>query len=573
MLQRTARSVIVITIMALILGAYGLFNLAAILPGETLSEQTVTGARFAALIALAGAAGLLWRRRSSQKVVERFFNEIRWLTADGWKSLQGWVSSTDRPHRLIFVAAVVIAVGLRLLFLNQPIRTDEAVTYLRFASRPLYLALSDYAAPNNHLLHTLLVHLSTRFFGDAEWAIRLPAFLAGILIVPVSYLTVNRLYHRESALFTACLTAVSSVLIEYSTNARGYTLQVILFLLCVVLAHTLCKRASLALWGLLVIVAVAGFYTIPTLLYGLGGIMLWLLISILMETPDKERISRLKAFFAAGIAIVVLTLLLYIPVFIVSGVQAVTGNIYVGAKDDFWQQFPASLTTTWQQWNTSVPGPVSILLAAGFIIAVIWHGRIADQKPLFVIPALLWTGCLLVVQRVVPFTRVWLYFLPLYFGVAAAGIAFALQRILVNRLDAPVSYGRSMMLLCVLVAGWTGFTVVQTQSPYTSIETGTFRDAEAVTLFLKDRLQAGDKVLYEHPSGEALMYYFHRHDVPQEYREWDYLPRDSLYVVVNTEYPQTIASVLQNNGLHPQEYTAELLRTYSLAAVYRVRRN
>ena len=57
------------------------------------------------------------------------------------------------------IIATTLAIVLRARELSQPIRYDEAATWLDYASQPLGRALSDYRFPNNHLFHTLLVHL------------------------------------------------------------------------------------------------------------------------------------------------------------------------------------------------------------------------------------------------------------------------------------------------------------------------------------------------------------------------------------------------------------------------------
>jgi len=95
---------------------------------------------------------------------------------------------------------LLLAIVLRVpLLLHQPMRHDEANTFSELASRPLYYALSIYSAPNNHLLHTLLVHLSYSLFGNYPWAIRLPAFVAGLLLIPVSYAAAHILYGYDAA--------------------------------------------------------------------------------------------------------------------------------------------------------------------------------------------------------------------------------------------------------------------------------------------------------------------------------------------------------------------------------------
>src|SRR5688500_15244040 len=91
--------------------------------------------------------------------------------------LHDWRASAA-PLRAALVAIAVIAAAIRLYHVNQAMRLDEAQTFLDFAIRPLPDAISNYSAPNNHLLHTFLVWLSVRLFGYGEWAVRLPAFIA-----------------------------------------------------------------------------------------------------------------------------------------------------------------------------------------------------------------------------------------------------------------------------------------------------------------------------------------------------------------------------------------------------------
>src|SRR5512139_2592793 len=123
---------------------------------------------------------------------------------------------------------------LRLLVINRSIDYDKAYTFLNFASKSFKYILADYSAPNNHILHTILVGIASRLFGGEPWAVRLPAFLAGTLIVPVMYLTARRFFSRPQALGAAALLAVTPVLIDYSVNGRGYTM---LFLFALLLTN------------------------------------------------------------------------------------------------------------------------------------------------------------------------------------------------------------------------------------------------------------------------------------------------------------------------------------------------
>lgn len=64
----------------------------------------------------------------------------------------------------IVFSVFAIGICLRVWHLGRAVRYDEAWTYVEFASRPLVIGLSNYTAPNNHLLNTLFIHFSTQLF-------------------------------------------------------------------------------------------------------------------------------------------------------------------------------------------------------------------------------------------------------------------------------------------------------------------------------------------------------------------------------------------------------------------------
>src|SRR5204862_3593115 len=80
-----------------------------------------------------------------------------------------------------------------------------------------------------------------------------------------------------------------------------------------------------------------------------------------------------------------------------------------------------TLARTWEFWNRDVPLSLAALLLLGFAITVVDQVR-RRQMPLGVLAPLV---CLVLVllQRVAPFERVWLFLLPLYLTFAAAGLA------------------------------------------------------------------------------------------------------------------------------------------------------
>ena len=112
--------------------------------------------------------------------------------------------SLTRTETALFLAALATALALRLHGLGADLNHDEAYTWQVFASRPYAEILGSYPVPNNHILHSLLVRLSTRVFGTGEIAIRLPALLAGLAAIPAVFLLGRALFqHTSPALLSA----------------------------------------------------------------------------------------------------------------------------------------------------------------------------------------------------------------------------------------------------------------------------------------------------------------------------------------------------------------------------------
>src|SRR5262245_27956602 len=174
------------------------------------------------------------------------------------------------------------------MYLGQPMRYDESITYLLFVRRPWADALSLYTYPNNHVFHTLLAKASVSVFGDAPWAIRLPAFLAGVLVIPAAYVATRALYGARAALMAAAIVASSGALTLYSTNARGYSLIVLAFLLLVVISARLVSGGASSLWFSFAVVAALGLWTVPTMMFPVGTMAVWLALSLLIERRGNE---------------------------------------------------------------------------------------------------------------------------------------------------------------------------------------------------------------------------------------------------------------------------------------------
>jgi hypothetical protein len=431
---------------------------------------------------------------------------------------------------------IILAAVLRIPLLSQPMRYDEAFTVMRYASKPLYVGLSLYTEPNNHLFHTLLVHIAYVLFGDRPWALRLPAFFAGLLLVPATYVAARSLYRTEGAILASVLTGCSSLLIEYSTSSRGYSLVCLFFMMLIPIAAYLLRNQSWAAWLLFAILAALGFYTIPIMLYPLGGLAVWLLLSDAAgdATPPRGRI--VSGLVVAGLFTATLTTALYSPVFAVSGPSPVFANRWVRSLPyrTFLKDFPVSLLSTWREWNRELPLLFIIVLAAGFGISLIWHRRCSQFRVPLPLALIAWLVLILSIQRVVPFERVWMFALPLYFAASTAGLAF-----LATRLSSSSRIRHGMIFVAAAICLWAAWHVGRSNWIYSTNEG---RGMQATAMYLQPRLTPGDSVLVALPSDAPLEYYFSKQRIPIAYLNAPISHR--VFVVVNHVADDTLAKVL-----------------------------
>ncbi len=521
-----------------------------------LFSRMLSPARLLGFAALLVGAVLVPARRRAQSWLERLVEGLqaqwRGLWQDGRLLLSAARQELSHPWVLPSLGLLTLLAGVNSgIFLSQPMRYDEAYTFVVFASRPLWSAISDYHLPNNHVFHTLLVHISYRLLGSEPWMVRLPAYLAGVLSIPACYLAGRLLYNRAVGLLAAVLLGSAGMFVEFATNARGYTLIVLFFLLSLALGAFLLRRPNRAAWLALAVLSALGFYTIPIMLYPCGLVMLWLLLSALAGDlgPAHTRLSFITGLVLTGALILLLTAILYIPVFLNSGVEALLGNGFVSAME--WGDFSANVVNkfqnTWLDWNRRIPTPVLLASAAGLAAGLLFHRRIARHRVPVALAAALWIGFALLIQRVAPQPRIWFFLLPLFYLLGAAGLVWAEQALLAGRSLRPSYLVMGLALLAGLLVGqhiYSGLQVSSLRPEYVS-------DAEDAAFFLSGRLEPGDQVLAMIPLNYPAKYYLMRLGFERDTLCSNDCPlgEGRVYALVNERQGQDLTVILSRAGL------------------------
>ncbi len=477
-------------------------------------------------VAIAAAAVSLCTIRRHNATL--FGTAIRWAFLIGAELAASWiwmrkaVKIGDAAVWLTLMTALGAAV--RCYYLAQPMRYDEAVTFVAFVNRgPLYLFY--YPAPNNHVLHTLLVRLSVGVFGGHPAAIRLPAVLAGIATIPATFCLSRLLTRSSRSGFLGCTcVALFPYLVFFDTMARGYSLLVLLSLCLAGLSLRLVEHPSRRLCCLVSFVVAAALWDVPTFLFPAAGVFLWVLLNVLQRGRTVFWAAA-HLFVPCGIMTAGLVGLMYTPTFIASnGAQAVLGNRFVKALSwpEFLNGLPAHVFETATDFTRDIP---SLLVVAAVTFLAVGFCILARQKArgaVLLLPCLaLAGGAILLAKHAIPFPRTWIYAIPFLLVVVDVGFAGVLN-----------ANSRMLRRALLGLAGCSAVLLV-THGQITSYpDTGYFPEAPVLVDVLSREMAAGDELAALCPANAPLRYYLWQQGVPRRLTEPEHGTRRRRFFVV-----------------------------------------
>jgi hypothetical protein len=456
---------------------------------------------------------------------------------------------------LLFI--IFIAFVIRFLFLFQPIGYDEAFSFLLFSSKPLSIALSNYLSPNNHLLHTFFVHIFFKLFGPAPAIIRLPAFFAGILIIWANYAWVKRIYDKNSALISSALLAASSILVEYSSNARGYTLMILFSILALSSAHKLISSQLQRGYLWFIISSALGFYIIPTFIYPFSVCIAILSFYIISEFRKSSQIN-ITPLLISLFVVALLTILLYLPIFL--NIQKVFNVLPFFFTPDpiFILSKKVTILTieAARQWVQYIPFTAAICCNVIFLISFI--NKELRKKHLFLIMPVV-AGCLavlLLVRRAPDTARHLLFLLPIYYALIAGSLAWFINIFIrhINWTGRFNIYG----IFALLLALFLSLKVIDNYSK----QVRDLQSAQEIVFTLKSELKDTDRVCSVCPADAPLAYYFYLSGMSYQQLSRDPLLAQRLFIIVKRN--QDLKSIL---GIAPTN-APQLISDFTDASLY-----
>lgn len=391
-------------------------------PEKLLKFRTtlLTPERFAALRYLSllltflciGSIFFLWKQIPA--LVQQFY---RIASSIRLSCVQTYMKTSVAERVLLGGLLLLVSLSRLYFFAKLPLHVDERFTYLYFVSKGWLVSAAYYPNPNNHILFSLLCNGSRLFTDSPLLVLRIPAYVAGLAAM-VGFWLVARYYFAASvAGLATALLAFAPPVFGYGIQGRGYSL-----LLCwVVLAAAATvkivsaeriKPTSAFLFGLS---SLLGFYTIPIFLYPFAGMTAYLAFAFLQKRlwAQMARIGLLVLGIGLGVWV------LYLPVFLANGWNAVTGNSWVAPIA--WPAFIATIGPNLAEcsyflWNDLPLSPYLTVCISGLAaMAALSKSTTQSERH--------WSGlflsCLWVVvpivflQRTLLYSRVLIFILPL----------------------------------------------------------------------------------------------------------------------------------------------------------------
>ncbi|MCH8157871.1 MAG: glycosyltransferase family 39 protein, partial [Nitrospinae bacterium] len=188
---------------------------------------------------------------------------------------------------------VLLASALRWPGLGSVLDGDEATTFLMHSQASWPSLFFEYLGPNQHTLFSALSNGVMGIFGESERAFRFPAWLAGVLSVPLTFALGSRLTGSTTTGWAAAVLMAFAVPdIMWSQLGRGYSLTACLGLLVLFCALKVEECSPNRVWqGGLVISGLAMVLTLPSNVYFLVGCALAFLLRFHRTLSLKQRLK------------------------------------------------------------------------------------------------------------------------------------------------------------------------------------------------------------------------------------------------------------------------------------------
>lgn len=422
------------------------------------------------------------------------------------------LNQTKIPRLLLTALLLIIALGaaMRIAQLDgDSLWLDEAGS-IRFSKDSPAGIIEETSKDVHPPLYYFALHYWMKLFNDSETSVRLLSALFGILAIPLTYKVAAHLFNRATGLLAALLLALSRFHLEFSQEARMYSLLGLLSLLSFYFFLKLIEgKSRWALAGYILASALM-MYTHVYSFFILAAENLYLLTLLFASRDTFKRVW--KRWLVAQVAL----LLLFLPWLSVqlqqfSRVQEgfwipklpprlllYTLTVYAGSNQLAWllsTLIVLALFSGWKGWNERTDAEQTSVSSKERLLA----GRLK----LYLL--LLWLACPILLPYIISqFSSP--IFLPKYTVAALPPFVILAARGLLS-----LRFHQLRMFLVLLLIF---FSLVTLRNYYGSAKKDMWREAVA---HLSKLSRASDLVLFNDQSGQVpFKYYYRRADLVEK---------------------------------------------------------
>ena len=134
-----------------------------------------------------------------------------------------------------FLLAAAAPIALCAARLNQDLWHDEIYTLVTFAAAGPVKIVTDYSAPNNHVLYSLVLWI-VQEISTTNFALRLPSLAFSIGTLAMTFRAAWRLGDQTMAVLATLLLGLNQMFLIHAIQVRGYPLAMFLFVWIINLA-------------------------------------------------------------------------------------------------------------------------------------------------------------------------------------------------------------------------------------------------------------------------------------------------------------------------------------------------
>ncbi len=454
--------------------------------------------------------------------------------------------SEERSHLYFCLIFLIIGIVLRLIYIIKPINYSEAVIYLDYLEGKTFHQLFFYSSPDNFILNNIFIKFLFLLSNKEIWVLRIPSLIAGISLMPTAYITARLFYNKYAAQFTLAFISISPFFIYYSSDMRGISLIMFLFLLSLIIIRYLRYNDDTIVWILLALVSSAGLLVSPLYVLPFLSVMIWFILSAIFKDVSYKIRGIVRSICTVIIATFLFTFLFYIPVMISSGIKNVIDYNFIDINSLLlsFRSFLASINSAWFSSNKNLNIVLVSLLVAGVILSLVFSRKNSKHKvPVFY--AILIIFAIFIISGITfPFAEVWAFALPVLIIEASFGFS-CLFTMNFKKIKKKSVAGMSTLFLIITI--FIAVVLTSLNFIFDSVLSinalSTLKDSKKIVANFADKFNPNNKIILEKPSDYIIRFELSKIGKKDDYSSGNYYPEDNVIFIVNKSANQEIDEI------------------------------